>query len=111
MAIAPIDLQTLYSQLENVSKTVVHQQQGVQLSNAIQQETNARQVAEKNTAVQQLKNENTDVISVRDRKASKDDKGRSEGKNNKQENQDQAENQTSCRFEDPNLGRYVDISG
>ena len=48
MAIAPLDLQVLYSQLENVSKTVAHQQQGKQLANAIQQETYAQQMAEKN---------------------------------------------------------------
>ena len=54
MAIVPLDLQVLYSQLETVSKRVAHQQQGTQLANAIQQEAHAQQMAEKNSTVQQL---------------------------------------------------------
>lgn len=112
MAIAPIDLQTLYSQLENVSKTVVHQQQGVQLSQAIQQETNAKQVAEKSTAVQQLKQDKDDVLSVKDKKSSGGGQNSGERKRREQNDDAQAvEGEEPFRFQDPNLGKYVDISG
>ena len=36
MAIQPIDLQTLYSQMDKVSKNVVQQQQHVQLHNSME---------------------------------------------------------------------------
>ena len=35
MAIAPIDLQTLYTQMDKVSKTVIQQQQGAALQNSM----------------------------------------------------------------------------
>lgn len=52
MAIQPIDLQTLYSQLGNVSKTVAFQQQGVPLQNAIQQEEQTKRLQQKREAVE-----------------------------------------------------------
>ncbi|MBO5136877.1 MAG: hypothetical protein J6B81_00060 [Spirochaetaceae bacterium] len=110
MAIAPIDLQTLYSQLENVSKTVAHQQQGVQLAQSIRQEVHARQEAEKNTAVQHL-DSGQGVQSVKDNKNSKQNKD--SGKEHSDENTEQESNETSqpVFFQDPNLGKYIDISG
>ena len=37
MGLQPIDLQTMYSQLSNVARQAAHQQQGVQLSESMQQ--------------------------------------------------------------------------
>ena len=37
MAIQPIDLSTMYSQMNNVAKTVAHQQNGAQLTQAMQE--------------------------------------------------------------------------
>ena len=47
MALHPIDLQTLYTQLENVSKGVAFQQQGLQLREAVQQDNYGKQLTEK----------------------------------------------------------------
>ena len=52
MGIQPIDLQTLYSQLGNVSKTVAFQQQGIPLQNAIQQEEQTKRLQQKREAVE-----------------------------------------------------------
>ncbi len=111
MAIAPIDIQTLYSQLENVSKSVVHQQQGIQLSNAIQQDTNAKQLAEKNNTVQQINKEKEDGISVKERKSSKNGQDSSKKKGSEKEKKEDIEQSQPYRFQDPNLGKYIDISG
>ncbi|MBR5866539.1 MAG: hypothetical protein IKZ04_01385 [Spirochaetaceae bacterium] len=110
MAIAPIDIQTLYSQLENVSKSVAYQQQGIHLSNAIQQDKIARQQAEKNTSVQQVKKDNEDNISVKDRKSFQNEQNPSDKKNSKNESEEE-DNPQTYRFKDPNLGKYIDISG
>ena len=67
MAIVPLDLQVLYSQLETVSKRVAHEQQGTQLANAIQQEAHAQQMAEKNSTVQQLQSGEDGIQKVKDR--------------------------------------------
>ena len=110
MAIQPIDLQTLYSQLENVSKTVAHQQQGVHLNNAIQQDVKARQMAEEKTAVQKLQNDKNNIEAVKDRKKSFDQNNKSSKGKQEKESSDQEE-PVQVAFKDPNLGKYIDISG
>lgn len=109
MALAPLDLQVLYSQLETVSKTVAHQQQGQQLANAIQRETHAQQLAEKNSTVQQLKSGEDSVHKIKDRAAggsSQNNSGRRKG-----EEEEEKETPAPVAFQDPNLGKFIDISG
>lgn len=109
MAIAPLDLQVLYSQLENVSKTVAHQQQGKQLANAIQQEVHARELLEKSSTVQQLNSGDDSVQKVKDRAAGGSSQNGSHKKNKEDEH---SEEQTEpIAFQDPNLGKFIDISG
>lgn len=110
MAIQPIDLQTLYSQLENVSKTVAHQQQGVHLNNAIQQDVKARQLAEEKTAVQKLQTDKDSIEALKDKKQSFGQKNQSSRQQQEEESSEQEE-PTQIAFKDPNLGKYIDISG
>ncbi len=109
MAIAPLDLQVLYSQLENVSKTVAHQQQGKQLANAIQQEVHAREMLEKSSTVQQLNSGEDSVQKVKDRAAGGSSQN---GSNKKHEKGEEPEQQSEMvAFQDPNLGKIIDITG
>lgn len=55
MGIQPIDLQTMYSQLSNVSKSMSGAQQA-QLTEAMQQQNNIQKNMEKAAAVQQTSN-------------------------------------------------------
>ncbi len=70
MAIQPIDIQTLFSQLEKVSRTQVHQQQGLQLQNAIQQEEQMKKNLEKKSAVEQPEQISGGVVTVKERQQS-----------------------------------------
>lgn len=63
MAIAPIDLQTMYTQLSNVSKTMAGAQQA-QLTEAMQQQGNIQRNMENAAKVQQTSNEKSDTNSV-----------------------------------------------
>ena len=56
MAISPIDLQTMYSQLENVAKTLSASQQ-TQLTEAMHQQSNIQRKLEENKKVQETSNE------------------------------------------------------
>lgn len=56
MGIQPIDLQTMYSQMSNVSKAYSGQQQ-VQLTEAMQQQNNIQNNLENTKKVQQTSNE------------------------------------------------------
>lgn len=110
MALAPLDFQVLYSQLETVSKTVAHQQQGQQLANAIQRETHAQQQAEKNSTVQQLKSGEDNVHKVKDRAAGGSSQ-QNHGRRHPEEEVEEEEIPAPVAFQDPNLGKFIDISG
>ena len=58
MVIHPIDLQTMYSQIDNVAKQVVHQQQGAALAESVQQTNFVRQNKEDAKKVQQMEEQN-----------------------------------------------------
>ncbi len=108
MAIQPIDLQTVYSQLSNVSKNVNGSQQA-NLAQAMQQQTNIQKNLENSTKVQQTKNEKTDTTSV-------DEKGHNNqealNQNNKKKDKDDTDidehdQQKNCP---PYIGHYIDIT-
>ena len=63
MGIAPIDLQTMYTQLSNVSKTMAGSQQA-QLTEAMQQQGNIQRNMENAAKVQQASNEKSNANSV-----------------------------------------------
>lgn len=63
MGIQPIDLQTMYTQLSNVSKTMAGAQQA-QLTEAMQQQGNVQRSMENAAKVQQTSNEKSDTNSV-----------------------------------------------
>jgi len=60
MGIQPIDLQTMYSQLSNATKTMTGQQQ-VQLTQAMQQQNTIQKNIENSQKVQNASNENTNA--------------------------------------------------
>ena len=63
MGIQPIDLQTMYTQLSNVSKTMAGAQQA-QLTEAMQQQGNIQRSMENAAKVQQTSNEKADTNSI-----------------------------------------------
>jgi hypothetical protein len=109
MAIQPIDLQTLYSQLDTVAKTAAHQQQGIQLAASMRAAEVNRQETEKNTAVQELAQENEGPQGINDRSSSgrqekKEEKGKKKAPTPEKE-------QIFETIKDPNLGTYIDVLG
>ncbi len=63
MGIQPIDLQTMYTQLSNVSKSMAGAQQA-QLTEAMQQQGNIQRSLENAAKVQQTSNEKADTNSI-----------------------------------------------
>ncbi|WP_455160015.1 hypothetical protein [Treponema lecithinolyticum] len=109
MAIQPIDLQTLYSQLETVSKTVAFQQQGVQLQNSIQQEEQSKRLQQRQQAVEAASANEEGPLAVKDRKGSSPQEQGSGGK--KSESEEKNDKTVFEVIKDPRLGQHVDISG
>ena len=112
MALHPIDLQTLYTQLENVSKGVAFQQQGLQLRQAVQQDNYGKQLTEKEKAVKEAAHEESETVRVKDqqnRRQNSDNSSNSKEKESEEETV--VEEPRMIDIKDPRLGRLIDIQG
>ncbi|MBQ5781248.1 MAG: hypothetical protein IIW10_04820 [Spirochaetaceae bacterium] len=108
MAINPIDLQTLFTQMDKIGKEQVQQTQVASVKNAIQQDISAKKNLEKKTSVEETKAINSGVVGVKDGKSSN---GREESKKKRSPyQQDKDEEDFTEVIRDPNLGRRIDIS-
>ncbi len=108
MAIQPIDLQTMYSSLEKVSKMTQHQQ-GMQLQGAIQQEEISKREQEKVKTVEETEMDDEGPLNIKDR--SSPEKDSSNEHSEKQNQEEETGLDTKQVITDPNLGQHIDISG
>lgn len=108
MAIQPIDLQTMYSQLGNVANKVAHSQQGAQLFQSMNQVNVIKQNAEQAAKVQKT-NENSKSVNVNKDGRNEDSADFSQKKNEKDKEKDSEEK--SFGITESFLGVHVDISG
>jgi hypothetical protein len=113
MALHPIDLQTLYTQLENVSKGVAFQQQGLQLREAVQQDNYGKQLTEKEKAVKEAAQEESETVRVKDqqKRNQNSESGPQKEKKEKEEESSGNEAPRMVDIKDPRLGTLIDIQG
>jgi len=112
MAIQPIDLQTLFTQLDKVAKTQSSQREGVAMHEAIQGAQLQRKTDDQIKAVNDVQNMGEDgAEKVKDRgpQAHDNDKGKKQEKKQEDEKQEQEEAKAAV-IHDPTLGRKIDIS-
>ena len=110
MGIQPIDLQTMYTQLSNVSKTMAGAQQA-QLTEAMQQQGNIQRSMENAAKVQQTSNEKSDTNSV-NQNGSNSSGAYGDGKKqqNKQPNEENVEEYRPPKSDNSYLGTIIDIT-
>jgi len=110
MAIQPIDLQTLFSQMDKVGKSQVVQREGQQINEALQQAQVQKKLEQDVQSVNQSQEMGKEAPSVKD----EDKRGTYENKSGsgekKKEDDDNSEESQSL-IRDPALGRNIDISG
>ena len=111
MAIQPIDLSTMYSQMDNVAKFTASQNQLAQVGNQIGADRLAQNTAEKAKTVQEVAKEDSEagVINKDARNGASDEQGQSKEKKNPEAQEEDAPKQ--YEFSDPLLGRHIDITG
>jgi hypothetical protein len=108
MAIQPIDLQTLFTQLDKVAKTQSNQREGVALHQAIQGAQLQRRTEEQIKAVNETQNMGEDgAEKVKDRGAQAHDGGKHKKQEGEKPHQEEAK---SAFIHDISLGRNIDIS-
>ncbi|MBR1639733.1 MAG: hypothetical protein IJ688_10150 [Treponema sp.] len=109
MGIQPIDLQTMYSQLSNLSKTMSGTQQA-QLTEAMQQQSNIQKSLENVTKVHETSNEKADTNSVNQNGSNSSAFRGGQKKKNKDEENTQDEPLKTIRPNYSHLGTIIDIT-
>ena len=112
MAIQPIDLSTMYSQLDNVAKFSASQAQHSQNVGHVFQEQEALQDLQKSQAVQQAAKDGAETGLIRDGGGNGQGAPYSnEKKKNERHEEEEQEVPTVVQLRDPMVGQHVDITG
>jgi hypothetical protein len=114
MAIQPIDLQTLFTQMDKVGKLQAAQKEGLALQQSIQSVEIQRRTDEHIQSVNEAQNTGEGTERINDRNAGKRQSGEEAAGNEGGETEDSgdAAEKTPVRvIKDPALGRNVDFSG
>ena len=111
MAIQPIDLQALFSQLDKVGKIQASQKEGLQLQQAIQGARIQQKTEERIQSVNESQDVSQGPENVKDRSARKgrDEPGGYGGDGGAGEDPDTGADPSV--IQDPALGKHVDLSG
>ena len=112
MAIQPIDLQALFTQLDKVAKSQVLQREGQQIQEALQQAQNQRKLEQNVQSVNQSQHMGEETATIKDeqRRGTQTNQGRIMEKQEEEDKPDTDEEKHDF-IRDPALGRNLDISG
>jgi hypothetical protein len=109
MAIQPIDLQTLFTQVEKVGKSQAAQKEGLQIQQTLQAIQTQQKTEERIQSVNESQDMGEGAEAVKDHSSRKDG---AEGQNREGAEEKAAEEQPeSLVIRDPALGTIIDVSG
>ena len=107
----PIDLQTLFTQMDKVGRNQTQMKEGLQIQAAMQQVQSQKKAEENVRSVNEAQDMGFGAAQIKDEKSRRENAGHN-GKENAEEDGEEDENKTkSACFRDPTLGRNIDISG
>ncbi len=107
MGIQPIDLQTMFAQLDKISNSQVQQTQAAQVQAALKQEDIARKQTAAKAAVEEPSKLNDGLGSIKDQNRQN---SRQQDKH-KEHEEKEPEEEKSYIYKDPSLGQHIDVSG
>ena len=110
MAIQPIDLQALFTQLDKVGKNQAVLKEGQPIHEALQQAQTQRKLEENVRSVNETQNMGEEAETIKEQKGrgSHANQGGAKGQH---EEEAPAEDEKPELIRDPTLGRNIDISG
>ncbi|WP_024469384.1 hypothetical protein [Treponema pedis] len=109
MAIHPIDLQTLYSQMDKIGRQQGAEQQVAAAAKNVQQQQNKLDAEKKLSSVQVINPGDNEGVKINgDGHFKKDEKNKNKPEN---EHTEKKEELSDNYIKDPYLGQHVDISG
>lgn len=109
MGIQPIDLQTLFTQLEKVSKMQVQATQSAQLQSVLNQEESSRKISAKKAIVEEASDVSDPLSTVKERNGSSSQQQQQKKENETSE--EEKEEKKASYFSDPELGQHIDVLG
>ncbi|ULQ59812.1 hypothetical protein K7I13_00140 [Brucepastera parasyntrophica] len=113
MAIQPIDLQTLYTQLDKVGKTQVQQQAAAEVDRDAKMAANRADAEKKTKTVQKTEAEEDGAAVVHEKKDFEEEQNSPQMKKQekKEDSGEAPEEKKQEVIRDPDIGNRVDISG
>jgi hypothetical protein len=110
MAIQPIDLQTLFTQVDKVGKTQNAQREGFAIQQEIQGAQLQRKTEEHIKSVNETQNTGEDGTEKVKERGAKGQDSENEKRKETGQNAPEKEETQAVTFSDPRLGRNIDIS-
>ena len=110
MAIAPLDLQTIFSQVDKVGKAQTAQREGQAIQQAMQGVHIQRKTEEMIQQVNEAQDTGEGVDKINDRTARQKNENKKNNDNTGNKNEDGEEEPQQIIFRDPGLGNKIDIS-
>jgi hypothetical protein len=112
MAIQPIDLQTLFTQVDKVGKAQVNQKEVLHFQAAFQGDQIQKKTDEWSHSVNELQNTGDGTDKINDQNARRQGSGRHSGRDQNEEDTSESQDEEEPSFiSDPALGKNIDISG
>ena len=105
----PIDLQVLFTQLDKIGRNQAQQREGLQIQAALNQVQSQKKAEELVQSVNEAQDMGFGVAAVKDEKPQSQNPDRK-----KKEEEEELEKTSGAKkspFQDPTLGRNIDISG
>ncbi|MCR5401164.1 MAG: hypothetical protein K6E78_06165 [Treponema sp.] len=112
MGLNPIDLQTMYSQLNTVAKQAAHQTQGASLAESMQQtQVVQKNIEEAQKVVQSRENAKSKGIDIKADSNGKGNGGQSaNGRKGEEKENEETSSPSPYRLREPYLGQHIDIN-
>jgi hypothetical protein len=112
MAIQPIDLQTLFTQVERIGKSQAAQKEGLQIQEALHQVQSQKKAEEQVQSVNEAQNAGDGAERIKDGTSRRQSPGEGEGRERPEDSGEEPEQEERKNLiRDPALGRNIDISG
>lgn len=109
MAIQPIDLQTMYSQMSHVANKVNHENQTVQNNLHMQQESAIKEIENSLNSVNRTADNDTQTVSVNENGKQNQSEENPSKNENKKNNSDE-ESKKKIELSEDYLGKHINIT-
>jgi hypothetical protein len=112
MAIQPLDLQTLFTQVEKVGKNQAAQREGLQIQEALHQVQSQKKAEEQVKSVNEAQDAGDGAERIKDGNSRRQPPEQGEGRERPEDGEEEPEKEDRKNLiRDPALGRNIDISG